>query len=147
MRWSRFGLTAGLAMVMSIVVFCADSEASWFFRNRCRCTNSQEVSYPPSGFRTGVCKAEEYGWNCRSGQWMSCPAGTKCDACTANNVPPVASCGGHPPFEYRGNCDSGLYRMVCDPCTRRMRFAAPWERDDGRYGIEFLGKPCAPRCR
>jgi hypothetical protein len=62
-------------------------------------------------------------------------------------VPVVACPGGTYPKEAgEGGMDFDFrrYAMVCDRRFQVMRFALPWEEDDGYFSIFFLGRQCHP---
>jgi len=144
-------MVVGAALV-AFLVFCGDSEACGRGRHRHRCETCCESQswvrcFDPSryhGCLSGVC------WCCDAGgNWVTAGCGGNCDACLPEGKRPVAGCAYYGDGKTTATCPCGghghlLCAMICDPCTHVMRFALPWEQEDGYYALRFLGAPCHP---
>jgi hypothetical protein len=104
-------------------------------------------------------------WCCQNGRWTPCLRVTDCpeenQACfhrDVENPDTVLMCRRSivaiTDTQNRTtvtNCCSGTFSklrcaMVCDKCTRRLRFALPCEKALGYFTLDYLGEPCLPAC-
>jgi hypothetical protein len=150
----------GSLAVLLLLVFCADSDAGRFCRQRCsnNCCGIPSwvrwVDYDghtPPHFDWRI---ETHCFCCQGTKSVSCDGGTiNCTSTPVfvsdSNPPPNCGSGGYggQGCGFHG-CTAGwvrLYAMVYDPCTHVLRFARPCERDWHVYGpLCVLGLPPRP---
>jgi hypothetical protein len=147
--------------VLLLLLFCADSHAGRFCRQRCgnNCCAIPcwvrwfDIKIGGCGIELGV---ETHCFCCQKGsnRPMNCDAGTsQCEPGTIIQVigctPPPNMCGSGPPgreYAFQG-CTTGwvrLYAMVYDPCSHLLRFALPCENWTVLAPLWMIGLPPAP---
>jgi hypothetical protein len=157
-----FNPAVGTLVVLVLLVFCADSEAGRFCRQRCGnscCGIPCWVRWHDVNDRATACISMP-GYDC-----YCCPSGggpaincnfstngceTNTICCVLHGSGFVPNCGG---YGGRGcaclgcsTCHVRLYAMVCDPCFHVLRFALPWECPLVYGPLRMLGSHCTLPC-